>query len=90
MADSVAAVWAYPGSANQMLPRSFFQAPASTPPLMMGISTALIGLLPGQASWGDAAPIVLIKRRDSLDHVAADELFLGGYVHRAGDQSVEW
>jgi metabolite-proton symporter len=31
--------------------------------LMMGISTALIGLLPGQASWGDAAPIVLIILR---------------------------
>src|SRR5690349_2555175 len=39
MADSVAAVWVKPGSANQMLPRSFFHAPASTPPLMMGIST---------------------------------------------------
>ena len=31
--------------------------------LMMGISTALIGLLPGQASWGDAAPVVLIILR---------------------------
>jgi metabolite-proton symporter len=31
--------------------------------LIMGISTALIGLLPGQASWGDAAPIVLIILR---------------------------
>jgi len=31
--------------------------------LLMGISTALIGLLPGQASWGDAAPVVLIILR---------------------------
>jgi len=31
--------------------------------LLMGISTALIGLLPGQASWGDAAPVVLIVLR---------------------------
>ena len=31
--------------------------------LMMGISTALIGLLPGSASWGDAAPIILIILR---------------------------
>ncbi len=31
--------------------------------LMMGISTTLIGVLPGQASWGDAAPIVLIILR---------------------------
>jgi len=31
--------------------------------LLMGISTALIGLLPGQASWGDAAPVLLIVLR---------------------------
>jgi metabolite-proton symporter len=31
--------------------------------LMMGISTTLIGLLPGQATWGDAAPIILIILR---------------------------
>lgn len=31
--------------------------------LMMGISTALIGLLPGSAAWGDAAPIILILLR---------------------------
>lgn len=31
--------------------------------LMMGISTALIGVLPGSASWGDAAPIILIILR---------------------------
>ncbi|HSU71333.1 MAG TPA: MFS transporter, partial [Micrococcaceae bacterium] len=31
--------------------------------LMMGISTALIGVLPGATSWGEAAPIVLIILR---------------------------
>lgn len=31
--------------------------------LMMGISTALIGILPGSATWGDAAPIILILLR---------------------------
>src|SRR5436190_3034592 len=31
--------------------------------LMMGISTTLIGLLPGQATWGDAAPVILIILR---------------------------
>jgi metabolite-proton symporter len=31
--------------------------------LLMGISTTLIGLLPGRAAWGDAAPIVLIALR---------------------------
>ena len=31
--------------------------------LMMGISTALIGVLPGSDSWGDAAPIILILLR---------------------------
>lgn len=31
--------------------------------LIMGISTALIGLLPGSATWGDAAPIILILLR---------------------------
>lgn len=31
--------------------------------LMMGISTALIGLLPGANTWGDAAPIILIILR---------------------------
>src|SRR5699024_5710731 len=31
--------------------------------LMMGISTALIGILPGSDSWGDAAPIILILLR---------------------------
>jgi MFS family permease len=31
--------------------------------LLMGISTALIGLLPGASSWGNAAPIVLIVLR---------------------------
>ena len=31
--------------------------------LMMGISTTLIGVLPGQATWGDAAPILLIVLR---------------------------
>lgn len=28
--------------------------------LIMGISTALIGLLPGSTTWGDAAPIILL------------------------------
>ncbi|MGN6128948.1 MAG: MFS transporter, partial [Nocardioidaceae bacterium] len=31
--------------------------------LMMGISTALIGVLPGAASWGAAAPIILVLLR---------------------------
>jgi metabolite-proton symporter len=31
--------------------------------LMMGISTTLIGVLPGKAAWGDAAPILLIVLR---------------------------
>lgn len=31
--------------------------------LMMGISTALIGLPPESATWGDAAPIILILLR---------------------------
>lgn len=31
--------------------------------LMMGISTALIGVLPGSATWGDAAAIILILLR---------------------------
>lgn len=31
--------------------------------LIMGISTALIGVLPGAGSWGDAAPAVLILLR---------------------------
>src|SRR5699024_6937216 len=31
--------------------------------LMMGISTALIGILPGSDSWGDAAPMILILLR---------------------------
>ncbi|MDQ6740053.1 MAG: MHS family MFS transporter [Actinomycetota bacterium] len=31
--------------------------------LMMGISTALIGVLPGATTWGDAAPAVLIILR---------------------------
>lgn len=31
--------------------------------LMMGISTALIGVFPGSATWGDAAPIILILLR---------------------------
>ncbi len=31
--------------------------------LMMGISTTLIGLLPGATSWGDAAPVLLIVLR---------------------------
>ncbi len=31
--------------------------------LMMGVSTALIGVLPGSAAWGSAAPIVLITLR---------------------------
>ena len=33
-----------------------------------------------------AAPIVRIKGQDPLDHGAAHGLFLGGYVHRAGEQ----
>ncbi len=31
--------------------------------LMMGLSTALIGVLPGAATWGSAAPVVLIVLR---------------------------
>jgi metabolite-proton symporter len=31
--------------------------------LLMGISTTLIGLLPGRNTWGDAAPVVLIALR---------------------------
>ena len=31
--------------------------------LMMGLATALIGVLPGQTSWGYAAPVVLILLR---------------------------
>ncbi|GAB3558872.1 MFS transporter [Spelaeicoccus albus] len=31
--------------------------------LMMGISTALIGVLPGSGTWGDAAPLILILLR---------------------------
>lgn len=31
--------------------------------LLMGVSTALIGILPGQSTWGDAAPIILIVLR---------------------------
>ncbi len=31
--------------------------------LMMGLGTALIGVLPGQASWGYAAPLILILLR---------------------------
>ncbi|MGH3414577.1 MAG: MFS transporter [Marmoricola sp.] len=31
--------------------------------LMMGLSTTLIGILPGASSWGDAAPLILILLR---------------------------
>ncbi len=31
--------------------------------VLMGLSTFLIGVLPGQATWGDAAPVVLILLR---------------------------
>jgi metabolite-proton symporter len=52
--------------------------------LMMGIGTALIGVLPGQATWGDAAPIILIVLR------VVQGLAVGGEWSGSVLLSMEW
>jgi metabolite-proton symporter len=52
--------------------------------LMMGLSTTLIGVLPGQASWGDAAPIILIILR------VLQGLAVGGEWSGSVLLSMEW
>ncbi len=52
--------------------------------LMMGISTALIGVLPGSTAWGDAAPIILVVLR------IAQGIAVGGEWSGSVLLSMEW
>lgn len=52
--------------------------------LLMGISTTLIGVMPGKSSWGDAAPIILILLR------VLQGLAVGGEWSGSVLLSMEW
>ncbi len=52
--------------------------------LMMGISTALIGVLPGSTAWGDAAPVILVVLR------IAQGIAVGGEWSGSVLLSMEW